>query len=151
MLHPKRTLQNIHACLQSDNIDLGRSVKFELGKKSKTSSYIFFSMSFFINLYKFEKSLPRFGAHTIFDSQDFLPSDDDVISSDEDQVDGKVSPNLELSTSDTEWETVTMDTSTSAPDSGDLRVVSAGSENDPRPSTATSLVSSVTSLWPWKR
>ena len=108
-------------------------------------------MSFFINLYKFGKSLPRFGAHTIFDSQDFLPSDDDVISSDEDQVDGKVSPNLELTTSDTEWETVTMDTSTSAPDSGDLRVVSAGSENDPRPSTATSLVSSVASLWPWKR
>ncbi|CAB3983709.1 Beclin 1-associated autophagy-related key regulator [Paramuricea clavata] len=113
MLHPKRTLQNIHACLQSDNIELG-----------------------------------RFGAHTIFDSQDFLPSDDDVSSSDEDQVDGKVSPNVELSTSDTEWETVTMDTS--APDSDDLRSGSASSEQDPRPSTTTSLVSSVTALWRWK-
>jgi hypothetical protein len=93
-------------------------------------------------------SLSRFGAHTIFDSQDFLPSDDDVSSSDEEQVDGKVSPNLELSTSDTEWETVTMDTS--APDSGDLRSGSVRSEPDPRPSTTTSLVSSVTALWRWK-
>ena len=93
--------------------------------------------------------MSRFGAHTIFDSQDFLSSDDDVSSSGEDQVDGQVSPNLELSTSDTEWETVTMDTATSAPDSADLRSMSAGSEDNPRPSTATSLVSSVTSLWPW--
>ena len=93
-------------------------------------------------------SLPRFGAHTIFDSQDFPPSDDDVSSSDEDQVDGKVSPNVELSTSDTEWETVTMDAS--PPDSGDLRSESAGSEQDSRQLTTTSLVSSVTSLLRWR-
>ena len=86
----------------------------------------------------------RFGAHAIFDVQDFPPSDDDVSISDEDQVDGKVSPNLELNTSDTEWETVTMDTPSSATDFG------ARPEQDARRSATTSLVSSVTSLWPWK-
>ena len=95
-------------------------------------------------------SLPRFGAHTIYDAQDFPLSDDDMSSADEDQVDGKVSPSLELNTSDTEWETVTMDTPSSATDFGDLRSVPARSEQDARRSTTTSLVSSVTSLWPWK-
>ena len=95
-------------------------------------------------------SLPRFGAHAVFDSQDFPPSDDDVSSSDEDQPDGKVSPNVELNTSDTEWETVTMDTPGSGTEYDDLRSVSARSEQEARSSAGTSLVSSVTALWPWK-
>ncbi|XP_028409778.1 beclin 1-associated autophagy-related key regulator-like [Dendronephthya gigantea] len=114
MLHPKRTLQNIHACLQSD-VDIG-----------------------------------RFGAHSVLDLHEFPLSDDDVSTSDEDQPDGKLSPNIEHNTSDTEWETVTMDGLTSAPESGVSRTVSALSELESRPSTASTLVSSVTSLWRWK-
>ena len=84
----------------------------------------------------------------MYDSQDFATSDEEVSSSDEDKVDGgKVSPNIELSTSDTEWETVTMDTPTPLTGFGEPR---SSSEQEPRQSTTTSLVSSVTSLWPWK-
>ena len=86
----------------------------------------------------------------MYDSQDFATSDEEVSSSDEDKADGKVSPNIELSTSDTEWETVSMDTPTPLSGSGDPRSVPASSEQEPRQSTTTSLVSSVTSLWPWK-
>ena len=94
--------------------------------------------------------LGRFGAHAILDAQDFPLSDDDVSISDEDQVDGKISPNLELNASDTEWETISMDTPSSATDFDDLRSLPARSEQDERRSTSKSLVSSVTSLWPWK-
>ena len=43
-----------------------------------------------------------------------------------------------------------MDGLTSAPDSGDPRTVSALFERESRQSTTATLVSSVTSLWPWK-
>ena len=75
-------------------------------------------------------------------------NDADVDSSDEDLPDGNETHNLELYATDTEWETITIDSP--VPSAVTQNATSRESENETIQSSASSFVSSVTSLWPWK-
>ncbi|XP_046849701.1 beclin 1-associated autophagy-related key regulator-like isoform X2 [Xenia sp. Carnegie-2017] len=93
--------------------------------------------------------LGRFTAHCTDGSNDHvLLNDADVDSSDEDLPDGNETHNLELYATDTEWETITIDSP--VPSAVTQNATSRESENETIQSSASSFVSSVTSLWPWK-